>query len=197
MSVEYDIRIPDTAYHYAARLVAGWTGGEHMLPKSMEEILDLYEKGHSVLVYHFGHRNPPLGHAAITAEYPDDHVEIGTLITNPDMRRKGIGTIATLAIAELAEQLYPGWGAFALANDQSAQLFEKLGAKPMRTVELCSEVWDYCSTCPKIPKQVDGEQFKCCDTPYDLTGIHYLTNMYTLSWLSKYIWRAGYVPPHR
>ena len=45
MSVEYDIRIPDTAYHYEARLVAGWTEGEHMLPKSMEEILDLFEKG--------------------------------------------------------------------------------------------------------------------------------------------------------
>lgn len=197
MSVEYDIRIPDEKYDVEAGVVSSWTRGEHMLPKSTDDILDLFKNGHSVLIYKLGHRNPPLAHAAITAEYSDDHIEIGTLITSPDMRKRGIGSIATLAVIQLAEDLFPGYGKFALANNKSAQLFEKLGAKPMSTIELCAEVWEFCSTCPNLPKQVDGGVFKCCDTPYDLTGIGYLANMYTVSWLSKYIWRAGYVPPHR
>lgn len=197
MNIEHIVRIPDHNYGYEAGVVASWTEGEHMLPKSKGDILTLFSKGHSVLVYEDSPNKSPLGHAAITATYPDNNLEIGTIVVSSDHRHNGIGTKATIAVLGLAESLFPGWGAFALANAQSAKLFEKIGAKPMSTIELCSEVWEFCATCPNLPKHPDGQSFICCDTPYTLTPLMDLAKQYVVSWLSTNVWSNTGVDPAR
>ena len=60
---------------------------------------------------------------------------------------------------------------FALANSISEKIFKNLGATVMSTNKVCDAVWDECKTCPKYKMPQDGEIFKCCDTPYNLTNV--------------------------
>ncbi len=197
MLIEHGAIIPDGSFQNEARLVASWTKGEHMLPKTQKDIQTLFSKGHSVLIYDAQSHDGPLGHAAITATYPNNMIEVGTIVVPPEHRHKGIGSKATLAVLDLADSLFPGWGVFALANDQSAALFEKIGAKPMSTGELCSEVWEFCATCPKLPNQTKGKPFICCDVPYDITPLKNMAKQYLFSWLSANVWNSTGVDPAR
>ncbi len=196
MNLEYEIKVPDASFLDATHKVAGWTVGEHMLPKKPEDIYGLFNSSRSVLVYNPGDTHEPLAHAAITAIYPDKKVEIGAIVVHPDHRREGLGSLVTLGVLQLAEVFYSGYGVIALANPVSSKLFAKLGAREMSSLEVCSEVWEFCQNCPKLPKQVPNSPFKCCDKLYDLEplkhieeAVMYLGNVCVLSWLSNYIWR--------
>ena len=93
-------------YKSAAETVSSWTYGEHMLPKSPEEIMALFADGKSVLVYE-QRIDELVGHAAITAVYDGFGIEVGSIIIPIAHRRKGIGGVATLAALELAQEKYP------------------------------------------------------------------------------------------
>ncbi len=186
---------PKGGHHtLAAQVVSAWTHGEHMIEKSTDDILGLFEKGHSVLVFE---KDKLVGHGAITAQYPNNQIEIGGLIVSPEHRHEGAGTAATLLVVTLAEKLFPGSGFFALANPKSGKLLEKLGATPMSTMELCAEVWELCASCPMKPKQEEGKPFICCDTPYDMNPILDVAHQYVISWLSKNIWGNPLPAPYR
>lgn len=155
--------------HYAP-LISQWTKDSGtMLPKTSDEIINMFENGHSVLI--FNGDKEPVSHAAITFIYSDGAIEIGCVVTDQNKRNRGAGTAAIKAVLSLANVAYPNNMKFALANSASAPLFEKLGARKMISTELSNEVWGPCATCPKIPQQTPGKPFTCCDVPYDLTCI--------------------------
>lgn len=153
-----------------APLISQWTKDSGtMLPKTADEIIDMFQKGHSILV--FNGSKEPVSHGAITYIYSDGAIEIGCVVTDIHKRNRGAGTTAIKGILLLANSTYPDNMKFALANSASAPLFEKLGARKMVSNELSDEVWGPCATCPKIPKQIPGKPFLCCDIPYDLNCI--------------------------
>lgn len=153
-----------------AALISGWTvESGSMLPKTQDQILQLFESGNSVLV--FDNDGSLVSHAAVTFTYPDGSVEIGCVITDKEKRKNGAATTAVKQILLLAKDKYPNVKKFALANEASSVLFQKIGATKINTTDLCIEVWKPCSTCPRIPKQINGQSFVCCDTPFDLTKL--------------------------
>lgn len=182
---KHPFRDQSEAYHdLLAHFVSDWINHEnHMLPKKPQEVLDFMAQGRSVLVFQDQHF---VGHSAITMEYSGKQIEIGSIISAPYHRREGVGKAATLAVVKLAELLYPGWSAFALANPQSAKLLEGLGARRMSTVEITDPVaWKLCDNCPKRPIQIPGQDFVCCDTPYDLAPLKKEAGKRIVSWVIK------------
>lgn len=151
-----------------ASLVSKWTQETGtMLPKTPTEVLELFSRGHSVLVFE-KETGELVAHTGITFTYGDGTVEIGALVTRTDRRKRGAATFATQKIIELASSLYPNVLKFALANQSSIHLYLKAGGIIMACSELTDEVWKPCLTCPNLPKQEAGELFKCCDTPVEL-----------------------------
>ncbi len=171
---QFEFVVPDFQrdkryYNLAAQTVSAWTQGEHMLPKTPLDIIELFIKGRSVLIQE---NDSLLGHGAITAEYSGKRYEIGSIVVAPDHRHQGVGTAITYALLALAKKEgYADWTAFALANPISAMLFEKMNAQEMSTAELGDEPWVYCVTCPKLSIQIPGSAFICCDKPYNLTPL--------------------------
>lgn len=168
----FSIVIPSAINRNYARTVSEWTTNSGvMLPKSTGEIISFFEKGHSVVIV--DGRGNLVSHAAATFIYQDGSIELGAMYTAENQRGKGASTKAVLALLNLLKDKYPGRMIFALANSNSAPLFERLGATKMESTELSDEVWEPCKTCPKNPllKGVEHAAFSCCDTPYNLTNI--------------------------
>jgi len=183
---QYTIAVPhalDANELQLAHEIAGWTHGEHMLPKTPEDISAFMEQKHSVVIY--AHEEP-VGHAAITYVYTDKpQVEIGSIVVHPDWRRgKSVGTVATMAVLEQAKELYPHHTPIALTNPQSRSLVVSMGAKEMDTAAVDKEAWVFCDTCPKKPIQPENGTIVCCDTPYDLSPLQYPENLFYQLWVS-------------
>lgn len=161
-------KVADSSRIEEAGLVARWTQeAGTMLPKTPNEVLELFSQGHSVLVYDRATREL-VGHTGITFTYGDGTVEIGALVTRADRRRQGVAAFATQNAIELASTLYPAVIKFALANENSLHLYLRAGGKIMACSQLTDEVWQPCLNCPNLPKQEPGQPFKCCDTPVEL-----------------------------
>lgn len=153
-----------------ASAISQWTiDSGTMLPKTQQQLLDLFKNGDSVLVY--DSEGDLVSHAAITYTYSDGSVEIGCVITDKEKRRNGAATHAVKEALRLAHEKYPGRKIFALANESSSILFERIGGIQIETIELSAEVWEPCVDCPRRPQQTKGKPFVCCDTPYDLTHL--------------------------
>jgi len=161
--------VADVTHTEAAQKVSDWVSADGaMLPKSPDEILDIFRKGHAVVGYD---GNEPVVHAALTQVNSDQTVEIGSLFTEESHRNKGLAREAVIAVLGQGKSLYPDHIIYAVANERSAPLFKKMGAREMQTDELGGEVWASCDTCPRKPEQAENCPFTCCDTPFDLTHI--------------------------
>lgn len=174
-SSNFEIIIPGPAHIKEAEVVSGLINeaikdGFSMLPKTPEEILELFANGHSVLVVD-KESGEPIAHTAITYRYSDGSVEIGGCVTRKDRRFQGAARLANESVLVLAQRLYPESKKFALVNEREARAIEKIGGKKMDPSQLSPEVWEPCDKCPRKPKLEPGEPFKCCDTPYDLTHL--------------------------
>ncbi|MBI4096729.1 MAG: GNAT family N-acetyltransferase [Candidatus Levybacteria bacterium] len=167
--------VPDASRIDLARAISGWTikaaEDKKMLPKTPEEILDLFGKSHSIVTV--DDNGNPLSHVAATFIYPDRRVEIGALCTNPDSQEKGFGRGVVTALLTHLNRLYPDPDNrfFALANEDSIPLFRKVGGEKMDPSELHKDVWVACEKCPRRQSgaKTDGNPH-CCDTPIDLTN---------------------------
>lgn len=168
----YTTVIPDVTRKDWAETISGWimkaADEKLMLPKSPEEILDLFSKRHSVILV--DKDNNLLSHAAATFMYPDGSIEVGAVCTNPDNREKGFGRGTVSALLTHLNQLYPDRKFFALANEGSVPLFKRLGGIEMATSELHRDVWLACKICPNRPTVEAHGEHVCCDTPLDLTS---------------------------
>lgn len=167
----YTAVIPDATRTDWAKTISGWimkaANEKLMLPKSPEDILNLFSKRHSVILV--DRDNNLLSHAAATFMYPDGSIEVGAVCTNPDNREKGYGRGTVSALLTHLNQLYPDRKFFALANEGSIPLFKRLGGIKMATSELHEDVWLACKICPNRPTVETRGKHACCDTPFDLT----------------------------
>ncbi len=168
----YTAVIPDATRTDWAKTISDWTmqaaDEKLMLPKSLDEILDLFSKRHSVVLVGEGGRL--LSHAAATFIYPDGSIEVGAVCTDVGNRQKGFGRGTVSALLTHLNQLYPDRRFFALANKGSVPLFKRLGGTEMETSELHKDVWLACKICPNRPSAEAHGEHVCCDTPFDLTS---------------------------
>lgn len=161
--------VADATHTDAAQKVSDWVSADGaMLPKSPEDILEIFRQGHAVIGYD---GSDPVVHAALTQVNSDQTVEVGSLFTEEAHRHRGLAREAVIAVLGQGRSLYPDHTLYAVANERSAPLFKKMGAREMQTDELGDEVWASCETCPRKPEQTEGCLFTCCDTPFDLTHI--------------------------
>lgn len=139
---------------------------ETMLPKSVDEVLTMFVEGRSLVIS--DQDGQPLAHSAITFLYSDARmVEVGGAIVAPEKRRKGFGTIAALAVTELAHEKFPGWKVMVLCNAASLPIFLRLGGKVVGFEDLDqipTEAWEACLICPNYQKTKEAGKI-CCDTP--------------------------------
>ncbi|MBF8249724.1 MAG: hypothetical protein HW400_325 [Candidatus Levybacteria bacterium] len=167
--------IPDASRLDWVKTVSDWTVGAAnkglMLPKSQEQILDLFSKGHSLVMV--GRDDKIVSHAAATFFYLDKSIiEVGAVYTEESKREKGLGAKTVGALLGHLNELYPDAKTiFALANQKATPLFKDLGGTEMETNELHKDVWLACKDCPnKLIVGADGKHV-CCDTPFDLTKV--------------------------
>ncbi len=115
------------------------------------------------------------GYAGITVQYNEKLLEFGGLVTNPELRRKGIGQSLTEYVAAMVASVCSETKqVIAFGNEQSGKLFEKLGCSPLEAIGRCAltkDVWKLCKTCPTQPKNFSAEDPDCCDRVYDLTKL--------------------------
>lgn len=153
-----------------AQVVSQWTiNYGNMLPKTPEQVLEYFGDENSVLIMNTA--NILISHAAITAIYSDNSIEIGSVATNSNFQRMGAATIAVRQAIRLAKSKYPNGIVFALANKFSSKLFEKMGAPTMISTDVSQDVWTPCLKCPNFNPPLEGDIFQCCDTPYNLSNV--------------------------
>lgn len=112
------------------------------------------------------------GYAAVTEVYSPSVVEVGGLVVNPDMRRRGVGSALIRRVINQAREWLAPDQVFAFANEKSKPLFEQLGGVLVTDVmnDLPDEVWKLCNVCPRYQEACAvGKQ--CCDRVLDITGI--------------------------
>lgn len=158
--------VPNAKDASLAQSVAKLTHTGTMLPKTPDQITELFEKGHSVVLMD---GEKLASHAALTYEWGDGWHEVGGVCTDPDYRKHGLATKTVEQLLEHGRGQYPEGKFFALANSMSAGLFKKIGGVEMLTSELPEKVWEACAECPMKPAQKCEDVFMCCDTPYNLT----------------------------
>ncbi|MBI2032462.1 MAG: hypothetical protein HYT09_02330 [Candidatus Levybacteria bacterium] len=153
-----------------APVISEWTQkAGTMLPKSPEEIIELFLQNRSAVVVNA--MEDVVSHAAAAFIYTDGSVEFGALVTGGDFQGKGAATMATEFLLGVLGDRYPNKTIFALANPMSAKLFQKIGAGVMDYSLVTDEVWKNCANCPNNPSGNPDVFIGCCDTPYDLTDI--------------------------
>ena len=166
----YSVVIPDTSRVDWANTISALTTQAHakgdMLARTPEEILELFQKKHSMVLV--DEKGNLLSHAGVTFEYPDGSIEVGAVCTNEGEEGNGFGKEVVAELLTHLKQLYPNRKIIALANTASEGLFKKVGGVKMSISELHRDVFNACKDC--LRKPAEGEKFKCCDTPYNLTN---------------------------
>jgi N-acetylglutamate synthase-like GNAT family acetyltransferase len=164
---ECRLLIPDETEIDLARWVSTLTtNAGTMLPKTAQEVLDMFAQGRSVII--LDGDGVPMAHSAVTFIYEEQKfVELGGVIVDPDSRKKGYGKLAAQASVVLAESNFPGWKKLVLCNEASLPIFLGLGGKIVTYEDLAEvpvEAWEACSTCPNFAT-VKAQNKVCCDTP--------------------------------
>lgn len=158
--------VPTSQNYDWAQKISDWTQNSTMLAKTPDDMVALFERGHSVVMVNA--KGEPVSHAAATFVYSDGSIEVGGVVTPVEHSRKGLATHAVAALITHLQYLYPEQLLFALANEKSAPLFAKIGGQVMQSWELSSEVWGPCASCTS-PKKTHTA---CCDTAYKLTNVY-------------------------
>lgn len=164
-TANYQIIIPTAKNTQEAATVAKWTHEGTTLEKSPADILKYFDMGWSVLLQF---DNVMVAHAAITYAWPDNWMELGTVITDKNYRQKGLGHMAVNVLLDMAREKYPGHKFMALCNSLSLPIFMKFGGREMDPRELPDAVWGACSQCPKFQEAKKMGKI-CCDTPVNMT----------------------------
>jgi len=158
--------------------IANWaakeiTDSKTMIPKTTEELLNLFQEGRSVVILDY--QNKPIAHAAITFLYSNSVIEIGGVIVDPKERRKGLRSAVVRGAIALGKDNFPGCIQMALCNQYSLDLFLKLGAQELDLQTalkvIPQEAWELCSSCPN-QVQAKSQGKLCCDTPVSLESVN-------------------------
>jgi N-acetylglutamate synthase-like GNAT family acetyltransferase len=147
------------------RLAAWSTHSDDMLPLSTESVARHHLSTGAYLAGELA------GYAAISVIYSKEVIEFGGLVVNPNMRRHHIGSkLVTEVVTKAREEIDPRL-ILAFGNDNSARVFQKLGASQIDDIsELPPEVWKLCHICPRLEiARTAGKS--CCDRVFDLTSV--------------------------
>lgn len=127
--------IPNGEDTAAAQQVSSWIrghGGE-MVSRSPDEIMERFGQRRSMLIQVLvGGEWQNAAHAAITHRYEDGSAELGAVVSNPQFRGKGQGTLLAarameeLMASDLVEEFASVFAMVLLANIKSMELFEGL-----------------------------------------------------------------------
>lgn len=162
-----------------AETVAEWTHCGTMLPKEPGQIKELFDSGNGVAAIHTT-TGEILGIAGLTYEYepdercPEKMIELGSLVRHPKYGGMGVAEMLTLGVLAIGADKYPGCEIRALANEKSARVFRRLGARggisPLKNPK---EVYvPNCFTCRNLPDSTKKEWLEdpvhragigCCD----------------------------------
>lgn len=141
------------------------SGSGSMLPKSTDDVLEMFREQRSVVL--LGMSGELIAHAAVTFVYQEDKVvEVGGVIVSDKWRKKGYGKQAIEASLDLARINYPGWQKIALCNEQSLPIYLSLGSTIMEVEDLNiipKEAWEACVSCPHYAETKRRGKI-CCDT---------------------------------
>ncbi|MBU1130298.1 GNAT family N-acetyltransferase [Patescibacteria group bacterium] len=154
-----------------AEIIASWTQEEakagNMLPKNPNEIMGEIKTGSGRVSFDGG--NKPVAYCR-TLTWPTAGIEVGSLVVDPQQRRKGHGTKIVLNAITTANQTNNG-RVFCLAeNGVSRSLFIDLGGRQMKKADLPQEVWNLCSKPGSQCSHLDDFP-NCPCVPFDLTNI--------------------------
>lgn len=149
--------------------ISEWTNSGTMLFLSEEKLTELFLSNNSAIITN--QLGEIVSHVAITFTYSDESLEVGGLVTGKEFQNHGAATLVTEFLLDKKSKENPGKIIFALANEISSKIFQKLNAPKMLITEVCKEAWVECPKCTKYKKPKEGEIFKCCDTPYNLTNV--------------------------
>lgn len=166
ISLEYKIYVPSKYdFDYASQLSLFILESGSMLPKSVDEILVMFDQGRSVVLT--GSNGELLAHGAITFVFEEQKMlEIGAIIVDKNFRGKGFGKIVTSEVIALADSIFPGYIKIALCNENSLPMFLRMGATEVKYDELDVDPGVFLSECINCPRYEDaiGRGKQCCDT---------------------------------
>lgn len=165
-SLEYKIHVPNKYdLDHAIQLSALILESGSMLPKSVDELLLMFDQGKSVVLT--GSNGELLAHGAITFVFEEQKMlEIGAIIVGRNFRGKGLGKIVTSEVIALADNRFPGYIKIALCNENSLPMFLKMGAIEVKYDDLDVDPGVFLSECVNCPRYKDavGRGKQCCDT---------------------------------
>lgn len=154
--------VPSRADSSMAREISLWTHNPNMLPKTQEDILNLFEESRSMVILDASGKIA--GHVAFTKTYPDGSLEIGSLVTNPLLLRKGVAGRAIKELFAHGHNLFENFNqrkVFALANEASLPVFLKKDfSLSLDPDSVHPDVWKECIACPVFAAR-QGKS--CCD----------------------------------
>lgn len=156
--VSYVPNVEDVAI---AQEVSRWTKSSNMIPRTTEDLLGFFKQGRSIVMVDDMGR--VAGHVAFTKTFPDNSLEIGSLVTNPLFFRRGVAVKVVTELLAHGKKLFEDFDqrkVFALANQASLKTFIDTGfsvSSDPRDVH--SDAWRECTACPLF----NGEGKNCCD----------------------------------
>jgi N-acetylglutamate synthase-like GNAT family acetyltransferase len=154
-------------FEKAAEIIARWTWeAGTMLPKTPDNILTFIRGGRYVIRWNGD--ETPAGFGAITFEWPDNWLELGCVVVEPNHRERGLGHVIVADLVSLAKTKDPFSRLFALCNSRSLKLFLDAGGVVITDHDLLpSEVWGECVHCPM---RFEAQKINklCCDTPVEI-----------------------------
>ncbi len=114
------------------------------------------------------------GYTAVTHVYSQHTVELGGLLVPPELRGRGIAQSLVHSVVERAHQEMEVDMILAFSNQDSANIFRKLGGRVVPNPEILpSEVWKVCHSCRFFEEAVIKGGENCCGRVYDITDINH------------------------
>jgi N-acetylglutamate synthase-like GNAT family acetyltransferase len=119
----------------------------NLLPKSADEILEQMKLGNSMIA---ANKKAVVGYIDL-GEWLD-YVEIRSLVVNPELRRRGIGTRLVSYAVSLAKEKYRDKMVIAIAKPMSRGIFIRYGFKRVVKSTLKQYLWQLCidDACPHL-----------------------------------------------
>ncbi len=171
IQLEFEVYEAGNSDHEAAaQLAQAWQAAEHprMLPLGPEE-MSAHPMG---LVAFLREGEDPedervfAGYNAVVHKYEDGTLEVGGLIVNPELRKRGIALAIKEEIVRRLNEVYPDEKIITFVNENSHAVNKRVGFEEVGFEEVPAGALDLCAACPSKTELDIGKI--CCDTPLAL-----------------------------
>jgi len=139
-----------------------------MIHQNRTSLTSLAERG--ILLIAINDQNIVVASAGITMIYPDGSMEFGAWAVREQYQNHQIGKSILAHVLDLAREKNDQAFIFALANNHSGAIFERLGAVPVNEDLVHSHVFIPCESCKCEKKELPPGR-RCADTIYNMQPI--------------------------